>query len=63
MMVRDGEVFVDNFRENKESLNQRDQNLENTDEDLWLVVKSMKTSANSRVKPQEDLIYIVRVIS
>ena len=48
--MKDGQVLVDTCKEPVEKPRIRaEESLENVDYDLWLVVKSMKTHAHSKV--------------
>lgn len=48
--IKEGSVVVDTCKEPKEKPKiQAEESLENIDYDLWLVVKSMKLHAHSRV--------------
>jgi len=49
--IKEGSVVVDTCKEPKEKPKiQAEESLENIDYDLWLVVKSMKLHAHSRVE-------------
>jgi len=50
LTMKDGQVLVDTCKEPVEKPRIRaEESLENVDYDLWLVVKSMKTHAHSKV--------------